>query len=86
MKFERKMLQLYAVTDRRWLSGRTLEEAVEEALAAGVTMVQLREKNMEPDRLLEEAPRYLHPRRCGRRACRSGRHVGPEGPGASWPR
>lgn len=40
MKFERKMLQLYAVTDRRWLSGRTLEEAVEEALAAGVTMVQ----------------------------------------------
>ena len=55
MKFERKMLQLYAVTDRRWLSGRTLEEAVEEALAAGVTMVQLREKNMEPDRLLEEA-------------------------------
>ena len=34
---------------------RTLEEAVEEALAAGVTMVQLREKNMEPDRLLEEA-------------------------------
>lgn len=37
---------LYAVTDRAWLSGRTLSECVEAALRGGVTFVQLREKNV----------------------------------------
>ena len=38
-------LLLYAVTDRRWLGGRTLTEVVRESLEGGVTFVQLREKN-----------------------------------------
>lgn len=48
-------LCLYAVTDRRWLRGRTLEEVLEEALEGGVTMVQLREKNMSEEELYREA-------------------------------
>lgn len=48
-------LRLYAVTDRRWLRGRTLEEVLEEALEGGVTMVQLREKNMSEEDLYREA-------------------------------
>jgi len=48
---------LYAVTDRRWLHGRTLYEQVEEALKGGVTMVQLREKNVPKQELLKEAER-----------------------------
>ena len=35
---------LYLVTDRGILNGRNLEEAVEEAILGGVTLVQLREK------------------------------------------
>lgn len=39
-------LQLYAVTDRRWLRGTSLASAVEQALQGGVTCVQLREKDL----------------------------------------
>lgn len=45
MKVDPKQLTLYAVTDRTWLNGRTLEEAVEEAIRGGATFVQLRDKN-----------------------------------------
>lgn len=38
-------LKLYLVTDRPLSLGRPLEEIVTEAVAGGVTMVQLREKN-----------------------------------------
>ncbi len=55
MKFEPKMLRLYAVTDRKWLNGRTLMYDVERALDGGATMVQLREKNIETDKLLDIA-------------------------------
>lgn len=55
MKFKADCLQLYAVTDRAWLKGRSLNEVVEEALRAGVTMVQLREKEMNSSDLLKEA-------------------------------
>lgn len=55
MKFKREMLRLYAVTDRTWLRGRSLAEVVEEALQAGATMVQLREKNLGDEGLLREA-------------------------------
>ncbi len=48
-------LELYAVTDRRWLVDRTLPEAVREALEGGATMVQLREKSMEREAMLDEA-------------------------------
>ena len=37
---------LYLVTDRSILKGRDLFQAVEEAIAGGVTLVQLREKNI----------------------------------------
>ena len=55
MKFDKSMLLLYAVTDRSWTGEQTLFEQVEEALRAGVTMVQLREKNMAEQEFLEEA-------------------------------
>ena len=55
MKFNREMLRLYAVTDRSWLRGRTLPEQVEDALRGGVTMVQLREKELDEASFLQEA-------------------------------
>lgn len=55
MKFDTKMLTLYAVTDRTWLNGRTLAEVVEEVILGGVTMVQLREKDKTPDEILAAA-------------------------------
>lgn len=57
MNCRKEDLLLYAVTDRSWLNGRTLYEQVQEALAGGVTMVQLREKKMSEAELLEEAER-----------------------------
>ncbi len=54
MQFNKNMLKLYAVTDRTWLGGRSLEEAVEQAILGGVTCVQLREKDMDDDELIEE--------------------------------
>ena len=55
MKFSREMLTLYAVTDRQWTGIRTLYDQVECALNGGVTLVQLREKNMAYEQFLEEA-------------------------------
>lgn len=55
MALQREALRLYAVTDRRWLGGRTLAGAVEEALLGGVTMVQLREKQLAGEALRREA-------------------------------
>ncbi len=52
MKKDRKHLTLYLVTDRRWTE-RPLEELVEEAIEAGVTMVQLREKNIDNNEFIE---------------------------------
>ncbi|MBQ1964979.1 MAG: thiamine phosphate synthase [Tidjanibacter sp.] len=42
---EREALRLYLVTDRPLSLGRPIEEIVIEAVAGGVTMVQLREKD-----------------------------------------
>lgn len=55
MKCDKKMMQLYAVTDRAWLHGKTLYEQVEAALKGGVTCVQLREKELDDDTFLSEA-------------------------------
>ena len=55
MKFDAKMLTLYAVTDRSWLHGRTLAEVVEEVILGGATMVQLREKDKTRDEILASA-------------------------------
>ena len=55
MNCDRTWLPLYAVTDRTWLNGRTLYEAVEAALRGGATCVQLREKELGFTDFLREA-------------------------------
>ena len=55
MKLTNEMMRLYAVTDRSWLRGQTLYEQVERALAGGVTLVQIREKELDEDAFLHEA-------------------------------
>lgn len=55
MKCDNAALLLYAVTDRHWLAGRRLIDMVEESLDGGVTMVQLREKDLAEDQFLAEA-------------------------------
>ena len=54
MKFD---LLLYAVTDRAWTGEKSLEQQIEEAIKAGVTLVQLREKNMAEADFIKEARR-----------------------------
>lgn len=55
MKLTTEMMRLYAVTDRSWLRGQTLLEQVEQALMGGVTLVQLREKELDEYTFLREA-------------------------------
>lgn len=57
MKFDKSQLRLYAVTDRAWLHGKTLESQVLLALKGGVTLLQLREKDMNEDGFKREAVR-----------------------------
>ena len=47
MKFDKGMLRLYAVTDRRWEGTLSLPRQVELALQGGTTMVQFREKHLQ---------------------------------------
>ena len=51
----RKMMKLYAVTDRAWTGKQTLFEQAEAAMRGGITCLQLREKNMDKDSFLKEA-------------------------------
>lgn len=55
MKFHKDMLLLYGVTDQAFTGEKTLTEQIEEALSAGVTLLQLREKCMDKRVFLEEA-------------------------------
>lgn len=60
MKFSkdaiRRAMRLYAVTDRAWLrEGETLAGVCEKALANGATFLQLREKELDPAAVTEEA-------------------------------
>ncbi|MCD8086614.1 MAG: thiamine phosphate synthase [Clostridiales bacterium] len=55
MKLNPETLRLYAVTDRAWLRGRTLERQVEQAILGGATIVQLREKALTGEALLTQA-------------------------------
>jgi len=50
-------LDLYLVTDRDLSKGRSLDWVVEKATKGGVTVVQLREKDMETKDFIEEAKR-----------------------------
>ena len=59
MNFTKKSLRLYAVTDRSWLHGETLYEQVEKALKGGVTLVQLREKELSEADFEQEAKELL---------------------------
>lgn len=59
MQFNKDMLKLYAITDRTWLNGRSLEDAVEQAILGGVTCVQIREKGLDEDELIEEAAKLV---------------------------
>lgn len=49
----KQALKLYLVTDRDLSLGRSLEEVVREAVAGGVTMVQLREKDAATGEFIE---------------------------------
>lgn len=49
------MLELYLVSDRSWLNGRLLEDDIEQAIQGGVTIVQLREKDLDEQDFIEVA-------------------------------
>ena len=55
MIFNKEMLLLYAVTDSAWVGEKTLYQQIEDALKGGVTIVQLREKNLDDDAFVKEA-------------------------------
>ena len=55
MKFQKEQLLLYAVTDRTWVGKQTLLEQIEDALRGGVTLVQLREKELSEVEFIAEA-------------------------------
>ena len=55
LKLDSKSLLLYAITDRAWLKGKTVAEAVEEAILGGATCIQLREKNLSDEEFLKTA-------------------------------
>ena len=52
-------LKLYLVTDRELSLGRSLEEVVSEAVAGGVTVVQLREKEASTGEFISLARRLM---------------------------
>lgn len=55
MKCDKKVMRLYAVTDRAWVGKQSLYEQVESALKGGATCVQLREKELCGEDFLNEA-------------------------------
>lgn len=55
MKFDKKDLLLYAVTDSRWTGKQTLYQQIEDALKGGATFIQLREKDLDEESFLKEA-------------------------------
>lgn len=55
MKVNNHAMLLYVVTDRTWLGENSLIDQVEDAIEAGATFVQLREKNISFDEFVLEA-------------------------------
>ena len=55
MRFNKEMLKLYAITDRACNTHLSLYDQVEQALQGGVTIVQLREKELDEDAFIDEA-------------------------------
>ena len=50
-----KDMELYAITDNRWLNGKSLIDEVEEVLKNGATFLQLRDKTASHEELVAEA-------------------------------
>ena len=46
---DKKLLKVYLVTDNKALKGRDFFDVVEDALKGGVTIVQLREKELNDE-------------------------------------
>lgn len=55
MRLKKETLLLYAITDRGFVGQRSLYEQIEEALKGGVTIIQLREKNLDTQAFIDEA-------------------------------
>lgn len=55
MKCDKKIMLLYAVTDRRWCGKQTLFEQIKDAIDGGITCLQLREKDLDSGSFLSEA-------------------------------
>ena len=55
MKCDKKMITLYAVTDRAWVGRQSLYEQIEAAINGGATCIQLREKKLGEIEFLKEA-------------------------------
>ena len=55
MNCNKEQMLLYAITDRSWLNGDTLYFQVEKALEGGATFLQLREKQLSENEIIEEA-------------------------------
>lgn len=55
MNCNKKSMLLYAITDRSWLNGESIENQVLEALKGGITFLQLREKSLTENAFLSEA-------------------------------
>lgn len=53
MKPDKSSMLLYAVTDRMWTGSSSLASQVEEAIRAGVTFLQLREKDIAFDEFVK---------------------------------
>ena len=60
MKLSKDDLLLYAITDRRNLDKQVFFEKIEEALQGGVTILQLREKDLDEDSFINEAIEIKH--------------------------
>lgn len=55
MNFQGKDLELYLVTDRTWTTVKSLMDQVKIALDAGITFLQLREKELDYEAFVKEA-------------------------------
>lgn len=55
MKLSKEDMLLYAVTDRSWVGKQTFYEQIEASLKGGVTLLQLREKDLNTEAFLNEA-------------------------------
>lgn len=53
-RFNEESLLLYGVTDRSWLREETLVDVVKQAIAGGMTFLQIREKHLSDDEFLKE--------------------------------